>query len=155
MNIPLAQPNLDMLGVLMWGAHLDRAPATLPQGTHTALFTITGGRVTINMLMGQVTTIIGGPNATKLTAYPSIGSPVDLCAAVDINALEVGGKLIVPGVSATALTKANAGAIISTTTPFVVEPGAIHLDCAGSVTGSVQWAIWWHPFDDGALLVAA
>lgn len=155
MIIPLAQSQLDMLGTMLWGAHYDRPATALPQGTHAALFTVTGGRVLVNMLLGQVTSIIGGANATKLTSYPLGGSPVDLCTTVDINGLEVGGKVIVPGIAASALVKANAGAITAPSTSITVAEGAIHLDCAGSVTGAMQWSIWWTPFDDGAQLAVA
>jgi hypothetical protein len=73
----------------------------------------------------------------------------------DITALEAGGLLVVNGVAATALTQANAGAIIAETVPVVVAAGAIHLDCAASNTGSVKWSIWYVPFDDGAYITAA
>jgi hypothetical protein len=150
--IPMNQAQMDVLATEIWGAHYDRAAATLPQGTHAPLFTITGGRIVVNMLLGEVSTVIGGANATKLSSYPTGGSAVDLCTTTDINGLEVGGKVVLPGTASTALTTANAGAIIAQPIAVVVAVGAIHLDCAGSVTGSMKWSLWWHPLDDGAVV---
>jgi hypothetical protein len=152
----LNQSQIDILLTDLWGARLDRATATLPQSAAAAIFTVSAGRVVVNMLIGQVTTIIQAQACNvKLKVVPTAGSTVDLCAVVDINALEVGGKLVVPGVAATALTKANAGAIIVTSTGFICDPGTIQLDCSASNTGSIKWSILWHPLDDGALIVTA
>ena len=68
-----------------------------------------GGRVIVNMLLGEVTTVIQTQaNNTKLIAHPTSGSDVDLCAVSDIAALEVGG-LLVPALNsfATALGTAD------------------------------------------------
>lgn len=152
----LNQSQIDVLATDLWGARLDRATATLPQSVAAAIFTITGGRVIINLILGEVTTIIQAQaNNTKLKSVPTAGSTVDLCATKDITGLEVGGKLVVPGTAATALTQANAGAIIAQTTSVVCAIGAIHLDCSASNTGAIKWSIWWTPFDDGALIVVA
>lgn len=146
----------DASAIFRLGARVDRATATLPQTAHAAIFTITGGRVLISLILGEATVIFQTQvNNTKVTSYPTTGSAVDLCAVKDTSALEVGGKLIVPGVAATALTQANAGAIIAETTPVICAIGAIHLDCAASSTGSAKWSVWYSPIDDGALIVAA
>jgi len=152
----LNQSQIDVLLTDIWGARLDRATATLPQSTAAAIFTISGGRVIVNLLIGQVTTVIQTQaNNTKLKVVPTVGSTVDLCAVLDITALEVGAKLVLNGTAATALVKANAGAIIATTTAVICDPGTIQLDCAASNTGSIKWSILWHPLDDGALIVTA
>jgi len=152
----LNQSQVDVLATDLWGARVDRATAALPATTHSAIFTITGGRVIVNMILGEVTVAVQAQaNNTKVTSYPTVGSAVDLCSVTDINGLEVGGKLLVPGIAATALTKANAGAVIAPAGSFVIAIGAIHLDCAATNTGSIKWTCFWTPFDDGALLVAA
>ena len=152
----LNQSQVDVLSTDLWGVRTDRATAALPASTHAPIFTITGGRVIVNMILGKVTTIIQTQTCnTKVTSYPTTGTNVDLCTVTDITALEVGGMLAVPAVASTALTKANAGAIICPAGAFVVPIGALHLDCGATNTGSIQWSCWWTPFDDGALLVAA
>jgi hypothetical protein len=152
----LNQSQVDVLATDIWGQRVDRATATLPQTAAGTIFTITGGRVVINMLLGEVTTVIQTQtNNTKLKVAPTVGSTVDLCATKDITALEARGLLVLDGVAATALLQANAGAIRCPTTSVVIPIGALQLDCGASNTGSIKWSIWWHPFDDGALLVAA
>src|SRR2546423_15412209 len=115
---PLNQSQIDVLAIDLWGAKVDRATATLPQTTAAAIFTITGGRVCINLIVGEVTVVIQTQaNNTKLKSVPTTGSTVDLCAVKDITALEVGGKLVVDGVAATALIQAHARAARVATTP--------------------------------------
>lgn len=150
------QSQRDAAAMFRLGARVDRVTATLPQTAAAAIFTISGGRVLITQILGEVTTVIQTQlNNTKVKSVPTTGSTVDLCAVKDITALEVGGKLVVPGVAATALTQANAGAIIAQTTPVICAIGAIHLDCSASSSGSCKWSVWYVPVDDGALIVAA
>lgn len=147
----------------LFGLKVSRATAALPQTAAAAIFTVVGGRVIITGLIGEVTTVIQTQaNATKLTANPTVGSDVDLCATVDITALEVGGKLsLIPDLDATpfsvALGKQLAGAA-----PFGVAPhgiavavGTIDLNCAASNTGSVKWDLTYVSLDAGASVVAA
>lgn len=152
----LVQSQLDVLTVEIWGARLDRAAALLPQTTNTPYFTVSGGRVIVNMLLGQVTVVlVAGTNNAKWIAVPTTGSNVDLCATVDTASLEVGGKLVVPGVAATAMTKANAGAIIAASNSIIVDPGTLNFSCDASKAGQIKWSIFWTPFDDGAFIVTA
>src|SRR5258708_2263549 len=146
----------DAAAIFRLGARVDRATAALPQTTNAAIYTISGGRVFVSLIVGEVTTVIQTQvNNTKLTAVPTTGSAVDLCAVVDISALEVGGKLSPVGVLATALGKTLAGAAAGPSAGFIVSIGTINLNCAASNTGSVKWSIWYVPVDDGALVVAA
>jgi hypothetical protein len=145
----------------MFGQKIARATATLPQTTAAPIFTVAGGRIVLTGLLGQVTTIIQTQaNATKITANPTTGSDVDLCATVDITALEVGGKLaLTPDLDATpfsvALDKQLAGGIPYGIRGIVIDIGTIDLSCAASNTGSVKWDLTYVPFDNGATVVAA
>lgn len=141
---------------MVLGLRVDRATATLPQTTHSALFNVKGGRVAITGIVGEVTTIIQNQaNNTKLTAYPTTGTAVDLCAVLSIANDEVGCLYGITGVPADALVGANAGAGPLCYRPLVVNIGTIDLDCAASNTGSVKWSIWYVPLDDGAYVEAA
>jgi hypothetical protein len=156
MAIVLNQSQIDAFKSILLGVQVDRATATLPQTTNAAIFNIVGGRVRVNLLIGEVTTIIQAQaNATKLIGTPTTGSAVDICATADINALEVGGKLVPVGVLATALGKTNAGAAAGTTTPIILAIGTLNLSCAASSTGSIKWSVWYVPVDDGATMTAA
>jgi hypothetical protein len=142
----------DMLGI-----RTDRATATLPASGYGALFTITGGRVLMNMLLGEVTTIIQAQACTvKVTGTPTTGTAVDLSAAsASVSAKEVGSLWGFVGPSGTALNVANAGGVPWADNSIVVPIGTVGITTSATNTGSVKWAIWWVPLDSGAQLVAA
>jgi hypothetical protein len=140
----------------LFGIAVERATAALPQTTQSALFTVTGGRVLITSIVGEVTTVIQTQaNATKLVANPTTGTDVDLCATLDITADQVGCLYGITGTFATAMVGANAGATVAMATPAVVPIGTIDLSCAASNTGSVKWKITYVPLDSGASIAAA
>lgn len=154
-SFPFDQNIANSLNFLQWGFRVDRATATLPQSTTGHIFTVSGGRVIVNLILGEVTTIIQAQATTlKLTATPTTGTAVDMCATSDLTGLEVGGKLALPAAAASVLTKTNTGAIVAGNAAFVVAIGTIDLITVASSTGSIKWSCFWTPFDDGALLVA-
>ena len=141
-------------GVL--GLRVDRATATLPQTTAAAIFNVLVGRVAVTQIIGEVTTVIETQaNDTKLTANPTTGTSVDMCAALDITADEVGCLYGISGTPANALVGTNAGLTPGQAVPQVLNIGTIDLDCAASNTGSVKWTIYYVPIDDGASITAA
>lgn len=140
----------------LFGLAVERATAALPQTTQSALFTVTGGRVLVTSIVGEVTTVIQTQaNNTKIVANPTTGTDVDLCAVLDISADQVGCLYGITGTFATAMVGANAGATVACATPIVVPVGTIDLSCAASSTGSVKWKITYVPLDDGAAVTAA
>lgn len=155
--MPSYQPStIQSVADLISGLRVDRATATLPQTTNVAIYTISGGRVLLWYILGEVTTAIQNQvNNTKLTAVPSAGSNVDICAVVNIANLEVGAKLTITGTLANAMLATNAGAASMQDRPVTLAAGSLKLDCAASNTGSVKWSMWWTPVDDGASVVAA
>lgn len=139
-----------------FGIPVERATAALPQTTQSALFTVTGGRVAIMGIIGEVTTVIQTQaNNTKIVANPTTGTDVDLCAVLSITADEVGTLYGITGVFSDAMVGANAGAAVMCARPVVVAAGTIDLNCAASNTGSVKWALFYIPIDDGAYVTAA
>lgn len=149
------------LRAITYGVKVSRATATLPQSTAGTLFTVTGGRVILTSILGEVTTVIQTQaNATKLQSVPTTGTTVDLSATKDITALEVGGFLsLTPDLDATpfsvALQQQNAGATTLPALGIVIPVGAIKLNCAASNTGSIKWDLTYIPLDDGASVAAA
>jgi len=138
------------------GIKVDRATAALPQTTHSPIFTISGGRVLITSIVGEVTTVIQTQaNNTKLTSTPTTGTAVDICAVLNITAKEVGCLFGITGTFATALVGSNAGATVIPSLPVILPIGTLDLDCAASNTGSIKWSITYIPFDDGASIAAA
>lgn len=144
------------------GLRVDRAAATLPQGASDDLFTIAGGSVLVLGLLGEVTTIIGGANATHLEFSPDAATLADndLCdsaTALDINGDVVGTLYTITGTATDDLVDSGTdGWVIYTlANPLFMSEGAIELHCAGSVTGEIKWSIWYVPLEEGAYIAAA
>lgn len=141
---------------LALGFQVNRATATLPQTTAHALFTIVGGRIKVTQIIGEVTTVIQTQaNNTKLTANPTTGTSVDMCAALDITADEVGCLYGITGTPANALVGTNAGLTPAMACGQILNVGTIDLDCAANNTGSVKWTLFYQPIDRGAYVDAA
>ncbi len=154
MSVIISGPQVRMLGL---GTKVDKAAATLPASTVQTLFTVSGGRILLTSILGEVTTIIQTQtNNAKLQCVPTTGTTVDWCATADITALEVGAFLTVtPDLDATpfsvALQKQNAGATtISLGVGIIVPIGAIKLSCSATNTGATKWSMTYIAYDDGA-----
>ncbi len=149
----------DQLRSLLCGVKVQRATAALPQTGTSTLFTISGGKVLITSLVGEVTTVIQTQaDNTKLTFDPTdAGATQDLCAVLDITADAVGTCYSLTGTPATAMQDAlnflPSNKVLAQ--PLVLKPGSILLDCAASNTGSVKWDLCYIPLDNGASVVAA
>lgn len=133
--------------------------ATLPQTADAAMFRITGGKVRILEIVGEVTTLIQNQqNNTKIKHNPSgVGNDVDLCAVLDIAADAVGTLYAITG----DFSDAMVDGLWSLETDELMEkrgiilgPGDIELDCAASNTGSVKWTVTWEPLDAGGNVAA-
>jgi len=141
---------------LQYGLKVDRATATLPQTTAGAIFNVLVGRVLLRQIVGEVTTVIQTQaNNTKLTANPTTGTSVDICAALDITADEAGCLYGISGLNTDALIGIDAGAVPGQLRDVVLPVGTLDLDCAASNTGSVKWSVLYVPLDDGAYMSAA
>ncbi|MFJ2000263.1 hypothetical protein [Streptomyces chartreusis] len=149
----------DQLRSLLVGVKVQRATAALPQTSTSTLFTITGGKVLVTSLVGEVTTVIQTQaDNTKLTFDPTdAGATQDLCAVLDITADAVGTCYSLTGTPATAMQDAlnflPSNKVLAQ--PLVLKPGSILLDCAASNTGSVKWDLCYIPLDNGASVAAA
>lgn len=141
------------------GILVSRATATLPATTSQNIFTISGGRILLLALVGEVTTAIQAQSTTvKVTSTPTTGSAIDMSAATtDINALEVGGRITLanPPAAATALVKTNAGFTDLQGVRTIVPIGTISYTTGATSTGSIKWDLIYVPLDNGAQVVAA
>lgn len=130
---------------------VSRATAALPQTTAETLVTITGGRVILANIIGEVTTVIQtqADNAKLVFNPTEAGASTDICAVLNITAKAVGTLFSITGTVATAL---QSGLWLTTTmaTPLILSEGTIDLDCAASNTGNVQWDVYYLPLDEGA-----
>lgn len=141
------------------GLRVDRATAALPQTTDDALFTITGGRILLTSIVGEVTTVIQTQaNNTKLKFNPTAtGADQDLCAVLDITADPVGELYTIDGTVGNAMRSDLLIGLNSLLGAggMVLSEGDIELDCAASNTGSVAWTLTYIPLDTGAAVAAA
>lgn len=139
---------------------LTRPTNTMPQGTAAEIFTITGGNIEVVYLLGEVTTILGGANASKLTFDPTgAGTSSDICGTLDLNVDAVGIFYTITGTFGDALAR-SAQTFISKTaapatlaTPITLGPGEIDLDCAGSVSGAIQWTLGYRKLEAASTVV--
>lgn len=148
-------PNISRFNSLL-GKRVDKASATLPATGNQTLFTISGGRVLLTLLYGEVTTVIQNQlNNTKVTSAPTVGTAVDLAANLDIAADEVGTLYLVEG-DGTALVGANAGAAVTAIgmAPLIIPTGVIRLTTSATNTGATKWQAWFFPLDEGATMVS-
>jgi hypothetical protein len=133
----------------------ERATAALPQTATGALFTVTGNIIIVD-IVGEVTTVIETQaNATKLTANPTVGADVDLCATLDITAKAAGSTMNITGTLANAMVNVAGGAAIAQAGRVIVHAGTIDLICAASNTGAIKWTLHWIPVDKTSNVVAA
>lgn len=137
------------------------AGKTIPQSSAlTTIFTVSAGRIMVNLLYGLVTTVVAGTTPSlKLTATPTAGTASDLCTTGTITAAEVGSMLVVPVIKGSALIVETAGSGSQTGPGLggqIVAPGTIgQTSAAADVTGAIQWFLYYIPLDDAARVVAS
>lgn len=137
------------------GTKVERAAATLPQSTQSALFTISGGRVVLTGIFGEVTAALqaSGTDDTKLVVNPTVGVDADLTLALDIMGYSAVGTLFSVGSVGALLQHGVAAALMDQ--PVVLPVGTLDLNCAESKTGSIRWTLLYAPLDAEASVTAA
>jgi hypothetical protein len=154
----LNQSQKDAAGLLTLGIRVSKASATLPQTSTQDLFVISGGRVLVTLMVGEVTVILGATaNNLSVESNPTVGTTYVIASTVEGNAQEAGSLLVVEG-DGTALIDAGlagAGPIISGTGRWICPVGTIQFRTAASTTGETKWDLWYLPLDDGAAVVSA
>ena len=137
--------------------HVSKASATLPAGTTQNIFTVSGGRVVVKALVGQVTTAIQNQACNfKVTSVPTTGTAVDLASNLDIDNDEAGCLYLVEG-DGTALVGANAGAALSGIGMgiMVIPVGTIRVETSATNTGATKWDLWYQPLDANGRVTSA
>ncbi len=140
------------------GQKVTRSAALLPQTGQAAIFNVTGGKVLVTSLVGEVVVVMPATvNTVKVTGNPTAGTDVDWTTATSTASKEVGSIISLPVTAGGALAVANAGggnAIAPT--GFVAQVGTIDLVTSGSAaTGTVKWTLTYVPLDTGAAVTAA
>ena len=139
---------------LALGIRVDRATATLPQSTSSAIFNIVGGRVILRAIVGQVTTVLGAVGNLKLTSTPTSGTASDICAVVAAGSTAVQSLISIDGIAGNAAIIGTGAVRTMGTTGVILPVGTLDLSLSSSSTGSVKWTVCYQPLDDGAYMTS-
>lgn len=136
------------------GRFVSKSTGTLA-ATTIPLFTVTGGKVLITSIVGEVTTAITVANSYKLQANPTTGTTGDIVAATDLGTTDTpaGTLLGFDGVEASTIQQ-SPGVVPLLMRPICVNTGSIESVSAGT-DGVIVWSLTYVPIDTGAELVAA
>jgi hypothetical protein len=142
------------------GKKVSRTAADVFDGSQTPLFTISGGRVCIKCLTGEVSVaaIDAGASNLSIVTNPTVGTDAAMCAVLDIDGDENGTVYAVTGNPASALQGGSGGGASCMDRCWVVPEGTIDLlSAADAGVGGALGAfdIWYIPIDVGAVIVAA
>jgi len=123
-------------------------------GALTPIFNIVGGPVLMTGFFGQMT-VICGANAVFLSATPTVGATVPLCAALDINVMIVGEYCTITGVGSEAMTynASLTGLPMMASKGVILPVGTLDYDAAAA-DGSMSWTIFYVPLETGAYVTA-
>jgi hypothetical protein len=136
-----------------FGKKIERAAQVLPATGNTTIFNVTGGRVIIVALVGEVTTVMSATATNlKLTAVGTVSTvATDLCANTAVTSLAVGNLFAPTAIGSAAQT----GSAVSLNNETAVPVGIIRITTDATNTGAMKWAITYVPLDDGAFVTAA
>jgi hypothetical protein len=128
----------------------EKAAATLPATGAQTLFTITGGRIVVVQILGEVTTAIQAQaNATKLRHNVTTGTDQDLCATLDITGDELGTLYGITGLFSDAMI-GSGQAVPRMLRQIILKPGTIELVTAATNTGATKWSLFYRQLDRAA-----
>lgn len=137
------------------GERVSRPTAALPATTTGNLFSITGGRVMVIQIMGEVTTIIEAQACNvKLSCDPDEGAAADICANLDVNGKIKGTNFGITGTVANAMVGASHAYLVAQAAPLILPAGKITCTTSATNTGSVKWDVLYVPIDAGARIEA-
>lgn len=152
-------PSTKGIRTALLGVKVDRATAALPQTATGNIFTITGGRIVLTSLVGEVTTALGATVTTlAISSVPTVGASTTLASATAVTSSAVGDWFTLPATSpsgALVHTAVAGAALMPAALALLVPVGALAVTTSASDTGSVKWSVTYIPYDDSALVVAA
>lgn len=123
----------------------------------TTIFTVTGGRILVISLVGQVTTVIQGQATTVqfISTPTGGGTAVNLSNATgDLNGKEVGATVTLATTLGGTAVVNNAGATVVAEPRFLVPPGAISVTMGAASTGALKYELIWVAYDAAATVTA-
>lgn len=136
-----------------FGIKVERAAAVLPATATQTIFTVSGGRVIITGIVGEVTTVCSATATTVLIEAVGTASAVasSLHTATAVTSLAVGNMFTPTAQGAAAQT----GSAVSLNNETVVPTGIVRITTSATNTGAMKWLVTYIPLDDGASIAAA
>jgi len=115
------------------------------------MFTITGGRVLVTALHGEVATTDIQAQANNLTINvdPTVGAIGALGTLIETSGALIGTTFSITGNPADAIIKNTGGAIVCKS-PVIIPAGVITYATVADNTGEMKWTIWYIPLDRAA-----
>ena len=141
------------------GLRVDRAAQAIPVTTDV-LFTVTGGRIALLGLIGEITSLFDATATTLLvTCNADTGADTVLSiASAALNDREAGVCVALPATAGTGLIDSvTEGAVILGANPvWAVAAGSIDITVGGGANaGLMKWTLFYVPIDSGAYVTAA
>jgi len=141
---------------MQYGQRVDKAGVQLTGGgAAQTLFTITGGRVIIRAIVGEIEAAASGATNIQLQSNPDTGTTAVMCAVLAAAGKEVGTLLCITGAVAGAMYGVSAGLAQGQTQDQILPAGTIEFTSSAAETITVKWSVFYVPLDDGASVVAA
>lgn len=134
-----------------------RAAANIPQSATGGLFLVTGGRIMVIALVGEVTTAIQNQTCTLgYGTFPTTGSAnnTNLGSTVTLTNAAVGRHFVSNTGGAVANDFADGAGVSMTATRLIVPAGSITATTSASNTGQMKFDLVWVPLDTGASVSA-
>jgi hypothetical protein len=163
--MPTAAVNKQVLAATT-GLQVARTSSLVAQSL-TSMFTITGGRVQVNLLYAKLTIASDASNATTITLgfTATEGAGANIATAIASSSIvgvvrEIGTHWVCTGIT---IAGAAGALVIGTTaaspgpavTKFILGPGVItYTGGVGVNPGSAQWYLNYVPLDPGVSVVA-
>jgi hypothetical protein len=149
------------IGTMRKGLYVERAAAVVDAAAVFPLFSVTGGRVTLTGLLGEVVVVMAGAPGTTLqiTHLATVGTPVVSvlsAASADIVTYDPGRMFALPTGSGVALTPSIGSSALEFRAPeWILEVGNLAVTVTGGLaTGTIKWTAWYVPVDEGAYMTA-
>lgn len=140
------------------GIAVSRTTATLPATATGNIFTVSGGRIMVVALVGEVTTAVQNQACTvAIGTAPTVGtgSTTALGTATSVIAAPIGTHIGSNPGGATVVDLSTQAGVALQSARFVVNAGSITITTSATNTGSVKWDLIYVPLDAGAQVVAA
>ena len=148
--------------LLQGAAEVDNTFDPIPQGTRVECFNVTGGRVLVFSIVGEVTVVLGSSGGVNDFNYSftadagvSEGITWELCDAADVDQDAVGTLYTMTGTPTDPLVVSTKGFIPIQANGFVLTTGTIDMVTTGSsTTGAIKTTVLYKALDVGATISA-